>query len=173
MSQLSLSTLSIAQGPPSSPGTALTPATQSFLRFRLGSQLALLPTRQVQEAMTTAAARLTPMPNMPPALLGLLNRRSQVLWVADLALLLGLPVAYPNTQQYNLVLMQAGPVVLGLRVDQIDGILATPINNIQPLPAHVPPTLVPFLRGCVLQASEVLLVLDADALLRAPALQSN
>lgn len=144
---------------------------QSYLKFTLGLQAVLIPTRQVQEAITIATARVTPMPNMPPALLGLINRRSQVLWVTDLALLLGIPVAYPNTQQYNIVLMQTGGVLLGLRVHTIEGILSLPLDRVQTPPAHVPNTLVPFLQGCVLQQGEILLVLDAEAILRSPVLQ--
>ncbi|HSM83303.1 MAG TPA: chemotaxis protein CheW [Nodosilinea sp.] len=170
MSNLSLTH---AQGSGAALATqAVTPLTQSYLRFGLGTQAALLPTRQVQEAIATPAARITPMPNMPPALLGLINRRSQVLWVVDLALLLGLPTAYPNSQQYNLVLLQIGAVILGLRVSSIDGILSLPPQHMQPAPTHVPPGLVPFLRGCVLQDGVVLLGLDGEALLRAPALQA-
>lgn len=171
-----MSNLSLIRSHPSADGAlttqALTPLTHSYLRFALGSQPALLPTRQVQEAIATPAARITPMPNMPPALLGLINRRSRVLWVVDLALLLGLPTAYPNSQQYNLVLLQVGTVSLGLRVSQINGILSLPPQHMQPPPTHVPPALVPFLRGCVLQEGEVLLGLDGEALLRAPALQA-
>ncbi|NJL45982.1 MAG: purine-binding chemotaxis protein CheW [Leptolyngbyaceae cyanobacterium SM2_3_12] len=150
----------------------LGPLTNSYLRFDLGQQPALLPTRQVQEAITIPAARITPMPNMPPALLGLINRRSQVLWVADLALILGLPVAYPSFQPYNLVLVQTATGLLGLRVQQIDGILSIPPEQIQDPPAHVPASLAPFLQGCVLQGGEVLLGLDAEALLQAPVLQA-
>ncbi|MBE9159454.1 purine-binding chemotaxis protein CheW [Nodosilinea sp. LEGE 06152] len=170
MSNLSL-------GPTQTAGAALAtqslaPLAHSYLRFSLGRQSALLSTRQVQEAIATPAASITPMPNMPPAMLGLINRRSRVLWVVDLALLLGLPTAYPNSQQYNLVLLQVGTVTLGLRVSQIDGILSLPHQHLQPAPTHVPPGLVPFLRGCVLQEGEVLLGLDGEALLRAPALQA-
>jgi twitching motility protein PilI len=149
----------------------LSPQTHSYLRFSLGSQSALLPTQQVQEAIATPVARITAMPNLPPAMLGLINRRSRVLWVVDLALLLGLPTAYPNSQQYNLVLMQVGTVTVALRVSHIDGILSLPAQHLQPAPTHVPPGLVPFLRGCVRQDSDVLLALDGEALLRAPALQ--
>ncbi|MEO1069035.1 MAG: chemotaxis protein CheW [Cyanobacteria bacterium J06638_6] len=151
---------------------ALSPLTHSYLRFSLGAQAALLPTRQVQEAVATPAARITPMPNMPAAMLGLINRRSRVLWVVDLALLLGVPTAYPNSQQYNLVLMQIGAVVLGLRVSQIDGILSLPPQHLQPVTTHMPSGLVPFLRGCVLQDGEIILCLDGESLLRAPALQT-
>lgn len=172
-----MSELSIRQTKANQAGSALAPRnlgalTNSYLRFDLGQQPALLPTRQVQEAITIPAARVTPMPNMPPALLGLINRRSQVLWVADLALLLGLPVAYPSFQPYNLVLVQTGTGLLGLRVQQIDGILSISPEQIQAPPAHVPATLVPFLQGCVLQAGEVLLGLDAEALMRASVLQA-
>ncbi|NJL48578.1 MAG: purine-binding chemotaxis protein CheW [Leptolyngbyaceae cyanobacterium SM2_5_2] len=147
--------------------------THSYLNFSLGTQSALLPTRQVQEAITIPAAHITPIPNMPPAILGLINRRSQVLWVADLALMLGLAgIAYPTTQQYNLVLVQIGSVIMGLRVHQVVGILSTPPDQIQPAPAYVPPSLVPFLQGCVLQDKDVLLVLDGEAILQAPALRS-
>ncbi|TVQ09007.1 MAG: purine-binding chemotaxis protein CheW [Leptolyngbya sp. DLM2.Bin27] len=171
MSSLSLTQLQTSNSQALVPQT-LSPLTHSYLRFTLGNQAALLPTGQVQEAIATPAARITPMPNMPSAMLGLINRRSRVLWVVDLALLMGLPTAYPNSQQYNLVLMQTQGVTLGLRVTQIDGILSLPAQHMQPAPTHVPSGLVPFLRGCVLQDGEVLLGLDGDALLRAPALQA-
>jgi twitching motility protein PilI len=58
---------------------ARAPQTHSYLRFSLGPQSALLPTQQVQEAIAIPASRITPMPNLPPAMLGLINRRSQVL----------------------------------------------------------------------------------------------
>ncbi|MGF1517421.1 MAG: chemotaxis protein CheW [Nodosilinea sp.] len=150
----------------------LSPQTHSYLRFSLGPQSALLPTQQVQEAIATPVTRITPMPNLPPAMLGLINRRSRVLWVVDLALLLGLPMAYPTSQQYNLVLMQVGTVAVALRVSHIDGILSVAPHQLQPTPPHVPPGLVPFLQGCVRQDGDVLLSLDGDALLRAPALQA-
>lgn len=147
--------------------------THSHLKFRLGNFLALLPTDQIQEAITVPMATVTAMPNMPPAMLGLINRRSQILWVTDLSLLLGIPVAYPNSQHYNLVLLQLDRVLVGLKVEEIDGILSIPPAQICTPPAHLPATLVPFLRGCFLQGSEVLLVLNAEAVLRAPALRHS
>jgi twitching motility protein PilI len=123
------------------------------------------------EAVTLPATSLTPMPNMPPAMLGLINRRSQVVWVADLALLLGIPVAYPNSQQYNLVLLQVDQVLVGLRVHEISSIFSLPPARICPVPPHISSGLVPFLRGCFLEGNEVLLVLSGEAILKAPALQ--
>lgn len=147
--------------------------THSHLKFRLGNYLALLPTKQVVEAITIPTAHLTAMPNMPPAMLGLINRRSQILWVTDLALLLGIPAVYPNSQHYNLVLLQVDRILVGLKVQEIDGILSLPPAQICAAPAHIPASLVPFLRGCFLQGSDVLLVLNAEAIIRAPALRQS
>jgi twitching motility protein PilI len=94
-----------------------------------------------------------------------------VLWVTDLALLLGLPVAHTHTQQYKLVLLQVHRVLLGLRVEEIEGIVSAPPENIQSPPAHIPKNLLPFLKGCILQGNEVLLTLNAEAILQAPALK--
>lgn len=143
----------------------------SHLKFGLGQHTGLLPTQQVLEVITIPAASMTPMPNMPPAMLGLINRRSQVLWVADLALLLGIPVTYPNSQLYHLILLQVSQVIVGLRVQEIINIHSIPPEHICPPPAHLPAGLVPFLRGCYLQNREVVLALSGEAILRAPALQ--
>ncbi|NER84529.1 MAG: chemotaxis protein CheW [Leptolyngbya sp. SIO1D8] len=160
----------------SSVGTALAAKgtaqyVHSHLKFRLGQQFALLPAHQVLEAITIPTASVTPMPNMPPPMLGLINRRSQVLWVTDLALLLGMQVVYPTSQQYNLVLLQVNHVLLGLRVQEIDGIMSLPPEQICAAPGHIPAAIVPFLRGCFLQNNDVLLVLNAETVLRAPALR--
>lgn len=146
--------------------------THSHLKFVLGRYSALLPTRQVLEVITIPAASVTPMPNMPPAMLGLINRRSQVLWITDLSLLLGIPTAYPNSQQYSLVLLQVNQILLGLRVQEIENILSLPPHQICTPPAHLPAGLMPFLRGCYINKNAVLLVLNAEAILHAPALKT-
>ncbi|MBD0334721.1 MAG: purine-binding chemotaxis protein CheW [Cyanobacteria bacterium Co-bin13] len=144
----------------------------THLKFHLGLQTpAVMPTRHIQEAITIPAQRVSPMPNMPPCMLGLINRRSRVVWVADLALLLGLPVAQALSHQYNLILMQVGAVSLAMRVHEIDGILSISPEMIQAPPAHIPKTLIPYLRGCILQPAEVLLALNAEAIVQSSALQ--
>ena len=147
--------------------------THSHLKFALGEHTALLPTHQIMEVVTIPTASLTPMPNMPPAMLGLINRRSQVLWVTDLALLLGIPVSAPNTQLYNLILLQIGQTLVALRVQEIMNILSIPGEKICPPPSNTSTWLMPFLRGCFLQDGEVVLMLNAEAILRAPALQQG
>lgn len=149
----------------------------AYLRFELCPQTsAVLFMRYVQEAMVLPARRLTPMPNMPACMLGLMNRRSRVLWVVDLAQMLGLAMLDANTQQYSLVLVQVGTIALGLAVQQVEGITWINPDQIQPSIGQVIPTLVPYLRGCTVQQQEqkqeMLLVLDAEPIVQSPILRN-
>jgi twitching motility protein PilI len=132
--------------------------------------------RYVQEAMVLPARRLTPMPNMPACMLGLMNRRSRVMWVIDLSQMLGLPALDANTQQYNLVLVQVGAIALGLAVQQVEGITWINPDQIHPSIGQVLPSLAPYLRGCTVQQQnqrqEMLLVLDAETIAQSPILRN-
>jgi len=121
--------------------------------------------------------RLTPMPNMPAPMMGLMNRRSRVIWVVDLAQLLGLSMLdASSTQQYMLILIQVGAVPLGLAVHQVEGITRLKPDAIQSPVGQVTSALVPYLRGCVLQQQsqkqEILLVLDGEAIAHSPILRN-
>lgn len=121
--------------------------------------------------------RLTPMPNMPNAMMGLMNRRSRVIWVVDLAQLLELSTLDFNVQQYTVILIQIGSVPLGLAVHQVEGMIRLEADQIQSPVGQVSTALVPYLRGCALQQQEqkqeILLVLDAEAVIQAPILRSQ
>lgn len=121
--------------------------------------------------------RLTPMPNMPAPMMGLMNRRSRVIWVVDLAQLLELSILDSNIQQYTVILIQVGAVPLGLAVQQVEGMIRLQPDEIQSPVGQVSAALVPYLRGCALQQQEqkqeILLVLDAEAIIQAPILRSN
>lgn len=149
----------------------------AYLRFELCPHTpAVLFMRHVQEAMVLPARRLTPMPNMPACMLGLTNRRSRVIWVVDLAQMLGLAMLDANIQQYNLVMIQVGAVALGLAVQHIEGITWIDPDRIQSPIGQVMPSLVPYLRGCAVQQREekqdILLVLDAEAIAQSSILRN-
>ncbi|WAL60461.1 chemotaxis protein CheW [Thermocoleostomius sinensis] len=162
---------------PSSKNSSRRTSGDAYLRFELCPQTsAVLFMRYVQEAMILSARRLTPMPNMPPCMLGLMNRRSRVLWVVDLAQMLGLAILDTNAQQYSLVLIQVGAVSLGLAVQRVEGIAWIDPNQTQPPIGQVLPSLLPYLRGCAVQQQEhrqdILLMLDAEAIAQSPILRN-
>ncbi|MEL7314185.1 MAG: chemotaxis protein CheW [Cyanobacteria bacterium J06559_3] len=126
---------------------------------------------QVAETVTISPHSISPAPNMPPTMLGLVNYQNQMLWVTDLARLLGLVTSPRLGRSCNLVLLRFKHVLLGLRVQEIGEVLTISPTQLQVAPAQVPATLVPFLQGCFQQGEEVLLVLDAKSVLQAPILR--
>ncbi|MEB3356499.1 MAG: chemotaxis protein CheW [Synechococcales bacterium] len=149
-------------------------AGESFLKFQLcPNTLAVFTMRQVLEAMTLPTRQLTPMPNTAPYMLGLMNRRSRVLWVVSLPLLLGLPLPSIPVQQYSLIIVQVNSMPLALAVHQVDGITWLDPTQIQPSLNHLSTSIVPYLSGCVFQQNTVLLVLDAAAVIKSPLLRQH
>ncbi|MBW4694892.1 MAG: chemotaxis protein CheW [Lyngbya sp. HA4199-MV5] len=147
---------------------------EAYLKFLLDPQTPIvLPMKQVQEVLVLSANRLTPMPNMPACILGLMNRRSRVLWVVDLTRLLGTPALDLNSQQHSLVIIRPGNLSLGVVVQQVEGMVWMTPDQIQPPPSHVPSSVLTYLRGCVLQEQEIWFVLDAPSVLQSPVFHNS
>jgi positive phototaxis protein PixI len=145
-----------------------------FLKVQLtAQQLAVLPMAQAQEAIAIPASRVTPMPNMPACVLGLLNHKSRVIWVVSLPQMLGLESQSLNVQQYNIAIIRSGKTSLGLVVPAIQGVVRFDIETIQSIEGEVRPELVPYLRGCSIQEREMLWVLDAESIVNAPIFTGN
>ncbi len=140
----------------------------SYLRFYLNQQTsALLLMKYAQEVIIVPLNRLTPMPNMPGCVLGLLNRRSRVLWVVDLAKLLNLPVTDPIAQQYQIIILHVGKVKLGLVVQSVKGVIHFPPHSNQ-VPTELFSPLALYVSGCIPQEDEMLIVLDAEKIASSP-----
>jgi positive phototaxis protein PixI len=145
-----------------------------FLKVQLtAQQLAVLPMAQAQEAIAIPAGRVTPMPNMPACVLGLLNHKSRVIWVVSLPQMLGLESQSLNVQQYNLAIIRSGKTSLGLVVPAIQGVIRLDTDAVQSIEGEVRPEQVPYLRGCSIQNQEMLWVLDAESIVQAPIFAGN
>ena len=134
---------------------------------------ALLSMTYTQEAVIVPGSRINPIPNMPSCLLGLLNQRNRIFWVADLARILGMPALDPRSQRYSIVILQVGNVPLAIAVTEIVGVERIAEQQFQSPIGAFPPSLTPFLRGCLPQGDELLLLLDADAIVHSSQLQSE
>jgi positive phototaxis protein PixI len=134
-------------------------------------QSAVLPMAQAQEAIAIAPSRVTPVPNMPTCVLGLLNHKSRVLWVIDLSQFLGLPNQGLNTQQYNIAIIRLDKTLLGMVVPEINGVVRFDPKEMEPLRGEIEPSLAPYLSGCFIQGSKVLWVLDPKAIIQSSALK--
>jgi positive phototaxis protein PixI len=145
----------------------------SYLKFQFGQQIpAVLSMSQAQEVVVLPVERLTPIPNMPAHVMGLLNRRSRVLWVIDLARMLGIGGIEINVQHYNIIIISDNKASFGVIVQAVEGVVRLGYESIQPPIEQIASGLLPYLRGCVMQEQEILLVMDAEALLHSPKQQN-
>ncbi|MGK7876648.1 MAG: chemotaxis protein CheW [Xenococcaceae cyanobacterium] len=145
-----------------------------YLKLQLDQRTsAALPMKHAKEVLVVAVERITSMPNMPACVLGLLNQRSRVLWVVDLPQMLDLQALERDVQNYNIAIVRVGNTPLGLLVKEVKGVMRTVEDSIQSPIGTVASGLIPYLRGCVLQETSVVLVLDAEAIVNSPILHNN
>lgn len=129
------------------------------LSFALGGERYGVATRHVREVI--AVSDVTPLPAMPPWVVGLTNRRGDLLPVLDLGVVLGLARAEAAPHRRIVVLGRARPEV---------GALTDAVHDVQTIPAGElldPPASTPRGRAYVLGVTrEALVVVDAALLLR-------
>ncbi len=146
------------------------PEGELHLRFYItsGNEFAL-PATGIREVLSPAPDRITPVPNVSPLLLGTLNVRGRVVWVADLGQFLGDPTPLNTDKpEVHVIAVEDQDIMLGLAVDRIVGMDWLDIEEVQ-VSANVPDSVAPFLRGeWVLdaQANKYLRLLDQVAILR-------
>jgi purine-binding chemotaxis protein CheW len=146
------------------------PEGELHLRFYItsGSEFAL-PATGIKEVLSPSPDRITPVPNVSPLLLGTLNVRGRVVWVADLGQFLGDAVPLNTDKpEISVIAVEDQDIMLGLAVDRIVGMDWLDIDHIQ-MSTSVPDSVAPFLRGeWVLDdyANQYLRLLDQVAILR-------
>ncbi len=141
----------------------------AYLRLILSDRhTALVPMVDVQQVMVVPPTQLTVMPNMPALVMGLLNYRNRVVWVIDLGQLLGLEPLSCDCPYYTVALLRLPEKWLGIAISDVRGILRLGAGSLQSPVGTVSAALVPYLKGCCLVESEMLLVLDATAIATAP-----
>ncbi|MBE9036843.1 chemotaxis protein CheW [aff. Roholtiella sp. LEGE 12411] len=145
-----------------------------YLKFQLNQQTtAVLSMRHTQEAIIVPVESVTSMPNMPACILGLMNWRSRIIWVIDLPRMLNLQSLDNRLRQYNAIVIRVESLLLGLVVQEIKGTTKFMSDDVHSPVGQVASSLVPYLRGCVVQQKEILLVLDAQAIVQSSILRSD
>jgi purine-binding chemotaxis protein CheW len=146
------------------------PEGELHLRFFItsGDEFAL-PATGIKEVISSPPDRITPIPNVSPLLLGTLNVRGRVIWVADLGQFLGSSTLLSTDRpEISVIAVEDQDTMLGLAVDCIVGMDWLDIEDIQ-MPTNVPDGMAPFLRGEWIHGKEsdrYLRLLDQVAILR-------
>jgi positive phototaxis protein PixI len=122
---------------------------QQFLRFQLQSNLmALMEIDLVTELVNIPSDRIVPMPHLPAAVMGIYNWRGEILWIVNLATLIGInrPGGRSRSLQPTIILASGVTpedrlqTTVGLVVDELDEIEWFDLDAIQsPIPDHIYP----------------------------------
>ncbi|TRZ52091.1 purine-binding chemotaxis protein CheW, partial [bacterium] len=135
---------------------------QEFLEivaFRLASETYGIEAAYVREAYPLRD--FTPLPGVPPFVLGIVNVRGQILSVIDLKKFFDLPAGGLG-QLNKLIILWDEQMEFGILADEILGAQSIPLDSIQPAPPTVSGIGAEYLRGIT---AERVILLDAEKIL--------
>jgi purine-binding chemotaxis protein CheW len=139
--------------------TLAPPITTQYCTFWADGLYFGVSVMDVQEVLRFQ--EMTPVPQAPDAVTGLINLRGQIVTAIDLRHRLGLAPREEGVTPMNVVVRSRDEVV-SLLVDDIGDVIDTEGAAIAPVPATVPSAVRDVLVGVIPRAEAILLVLDAD-----------
>lgn len=109
---------------------------------------------------------MTPVPDAPASVRGVINLRGDVVTVMDLRTIIGLTPGETTPQTRWMIVESAGEQI-GLLVDRVVDVVDVETVDIEPLPANLVQRNGRFLTGVYRLNTELLAVLDVEATLAA------
>jgi len=108
-------------------------SVQSYLHCLIDSKTkAVMSMDKIVEVASVPIERVTPIPNMPIYVLGILNQRNRVFWLIDLPEFLGLAPINLDTQEYNIAIVEIQQKLIGLVVLEIQEVTRYLAEAIEP-----------------------------------------
>lgn len=130
-----------------------------FLTFRLVSEEYGIEILKVQEIKGFSA--VTPIPNTPPCIKGVMNLRGTVVPVLDLRSKFGM-VESPYDKFTVIIVVTVGTRVMGLVVDAVSDVLDVGREAIEPIPDLGAGVDTAFLSGMARSGEKLVLLLDLE-----------
>ncbi len=152
---------------------------RAYLRFQLALDITgLFAMERVRESLLVPAGKITPLPNMPQPVLGVMSSRNHAFCVVELAELLGLRSSLVYSRHYHVIVVGIPPSnsqepssnpeqLLGIAVNRIQGMTRLVSENIHSPKENISYHLIPYLQGCAIEKEEQLLVFDVPAIVSA------
>lgn len=137
----------------------MTGTHQQYCTFFMNGQCYGLDVLQVQEIIRRQ--EMTRIPLAPPAVVGLINLRGQIVTAIDLRRRLGLPDRPAELEPVNVV-VQTEDGAVSLLVDDVGDVLAVSEQTFEPPPDTLQGTARRLIRGAYKLETQLLLILDKD-----------
>lgn len=145
-------------------GTQKLKVHQKYVIFSLAGARYAVPLKNVIEI--GHRPKTTALPHVPEWLLGVTNRRGDILSVIDLRAFLGITEMSSGSAGRMLVVRTTNDeMTTGLIVDQVNKILDLPADQVQTPTAPVEMKLAPYMMGVCEYRDELLAVLDLEPIL--------
>ncbi len=133
-----------------------------YLTFILGAESYGLEMRAVTEII--GMQKITPVPDMPPFVRGVINLRGQVIPVMDVRARFRMP-ARDYDDRTCIIVIQVVTITVGLIVDTVSEVLDIPDGQIETPPRLGGEGTSRFIKGLGKVGEDVKIILDADRLL--------
>lgn len=133
-----------------------------YCTFHIGNQYYGVPVSDVQEVFSSH--HVTGMPLAPPAIIGLMNIRGQIVPAVAMRKILRLDDGADLQESMNVVVKHDGSEV-SLVVDRIDDVIEVDGDSISAPPDTLKASLRRFIRGVSALPDRLLLILDIHAVL--------
>lgn len=133
-----------------------------FATFYVDELLLALPIEHVQEINRNL--EITPIPQAPSHVRGVMNLRGDVATVIDMRRVLGFAPAEVTPLSRNLIVRTAD-VSIGLWIDQISDIITIEADTITPPPANVSGVDGRYFRGVHRTETDLVVIVDVDQVL--------
>jgi purine-binding chemotaxis protein CheW len=133
-----------------------------YLTFILGTEEYGIELLKVQEIKGYIS--VTPIPNTPPYIKGVMNLRGAVIPVVDLRTRFGMEkITY--TQFNVIIVINVGARVMGLLVDAVSDVLSLGPGDLRPAPDFGTQVDTRFITGMASNGDKIAVLLDIDSLL--------
>lgn len=130
--------------------------------FRLQDDLYAIDIMRIKEIIRPQ--KLTPLPQAPSFIEGIINLRGTVIPVVDLRKRFDMPPREINISTRLLIVRLSGQT-LGLVVDDVTEVITVPVTDIKPPPAVSDGAISHHLLGVCLAGDNMVMLLDIDQLL--------
>lgn len=140
---------------------------QSYLIFRLHDLLCGIPTLSVKEIFQLP--EITPIPEAPPDIIGILNLRGTILPVMHLARRLGQPVS-ECTIEDSVIVMEWEMIEVGIAINEVLDVQTIANSAIETEPNYGRDNHIntAFIAGIAKVADKTIILLNSEALIRHP-----
>lgn len=137
---------------------------QQYLTFSLGAELYAVEILKVQEIR--GWTDVTPIPNCPKFIRGVLNLRGEIVPIVDLRRRFNMP-DIPFTSFTVVIVLNLSTRTVGIMVDSVSDVLDFKAEEIRPAPDFGTSIDATYLRGLCPTKEKMVIVLDAEKLLGA------